>query len=56
MEMIYRQSLASYLFQHTNRLNKHVWAKYRLGENLHACFHLFLLLQWNFKPQIKDVK
>lgn len=45
MEMIYRQSLASCLFLHTNWLNKHVQAKYRPGKNLHGCFHLFLLLQ-----------
>lgn len=56
MEMIYRQSLASYLFRHTGWLNKHVRAKYRLGENLQGCFHQLLLLRLSFKPHLKVVK
>lgn len=56
MEMIYRQSLASCLFLHTNWLNKHVWAKYRPGENLHEYFHMYLLLYLSFETHTQHVK
>lgn len=57
MEMIYRPSLASWLFRHTNWLNKHVRAKYRPGENPHGCFGSFFFPPLvDFRNPYKDVK